>query len=468
MKQLIPFLSLCLLAPLATPGEDLRFESHFLDRTMRVDLMQVGDAEEFFFSVDQILEEGAWAGNPHQTIDESAQGMYFARVLDLDTEELLYSRGFATLFGEYRTTTDAKNGIKRAFHCAVRFPFPRRPVTLVIDGRGEGNRLEPIFTAEIDPENVNIIREKPHRDVTVKEIAVHGTPHDQVDIVFVAEGYTAKERRKFWKDAEHYARVILQTEPFARRASDVSIRAVHFPSAESGVDQPRKGIFRNTAIDAAFNALDLDRYLLIDDTRAMRDIAGAAPYDTLIVLANSDRYGGGGIYGDYCISTVDNRRSEFVVMHEFGHGFGNLADEYYGAEVAYNEFFPPGQEPHEPNITALLDPENVKWKHLLTPGIPVPTPWGQEEIAELRARSEALGADTSAARDRLAEEMELILQRYRELYRGKIGVFEGAGYSAKGLYRSEIHIDMFHEGSYGPVSEEAIVRVIDRLTAGGS
>ena len=486
---LLPCLLICLTNP-APGAEDLvRFDDHFLDRTMRLDLIQFGDAEQLSFSIDQVLEEGSWAGNPRRLLDDSGQGMYFVEVRELDTEELLYSRGFATLFGEYQTTADAKNGLKRSYHHAVRIPFPRRPVTLVIDGRGAGNLLEPIFTARIDPANVNIIRERPHSGVTVKEIVINGPPHRQVDLALVAEGYTAEEQDEFWKDAARFAGVILRTQPFERRKEDVSIRAVFFPSAESGVDQPRKGIFRNTAVDSAFNSLDLDRYLLIDDTRAMRDIAAAAPYDHLLVLANSSRYGGGGIHGDYCISTVDHAQSEFVLMHELGHAFGNLADEYFGAEVAYNEFFPAGQEPHEPNITALLDPEDVKWKHLLTPGIPIPTPWGQDEIAELDARSSTLREEMRAKLEEpgrtrkelgdlrseyraklgeLDDQADRIRRHYQELYRGKVGVFEGAGYSPKGLYRSEVHVGMFHEGYYGPVSEAAIERVIDQLTTGGS
>jgi len=489
-RSTLAVLALCLVPLARAASEPPRFAEWFEDRTLRIDLLQFGDAETQLFSVDQLLDEGPYAGNPDRLLDESGQGMYFAVLRDERTDAPLWSRGFATQFGEYRTTADAKRGVMRGYHHAIRAPYPRRPVVLVVEGRGADGRLEPLYRARIDPANVNIVREKPHEGVEVEELAVNGPPAHQCDLVFVAEGYTAEEKDKFLRDARRFTRALLRTEPFARRRADLSLRAAFFPSSESGVDEPRQGIFRNTAVDAAFNALDLDRYLLIDDTRAMNDIAAATPYDHVVVLVNSRRYGGGGIYGDYCVCTVDHGRSEEVFLHELGHAFGNLADEYFGAEVSYDEFYPPGVEPHEPNITALLDPENVKWKHLLSPDIPVPTPWGQEELADVQVQEDLLRTERDAERMNLemagesrekVREMEAeydvklrelraergrIRRHYEELYRGKIGVFEGAGYTARGLYRSEIHVGMFHDGSYGPVSEEAIERVIDRFTAG--
>jgi hypothetical protein len=180
------------------------------------------------------------------------------------------------------------------------------------------------------------------------------------------------------------------------------------------------------------------------------------------------------------IFTSDNYRSAATFLHEWGHAFANLADEYYSSTVAYTEFYPPGIEPHEANITALLDPDAVKWKHLLTPGIEVPTYWGQDQIEELEARiketqeskassKDDLGtvdsdAEGSGNIDELKRQIQQIRDHYQELYQGKIGVFEGAGYTSKGLFRSEVHVGMFHEGEYGKVSEEAILKVIQHLT----
>ena len=224
--------------------------------------------------------------------------------------------------------------------------------------------------------------------------------------------------------------------------------------------------------------------LLVDDEKAMRDIAGRVPYDAIIVMANTERYGGGGIYNSYCIFTADDSRSESTFLHEFGHSFANIADEYYNAVVSYDEFFPPGVEPLESNITSLLDPENIKWKDLLSPGIEIPTPWGQEEIEALRRQKEANGKKIKARIDKLKargrnkdrldklqkkiadadskidEDIKQIKAEYKEKYKDRIGAFEGAGYTAKGLYRSQINVGFFSNSQYNPVSRRAIEHVI--------
>jgi len=222
----------------------------------------------------------------------------------------------------------------------------------------------------------------------------------------------------------------------------------------------------------------------------MRDIASVVPYDAIIVMANTDRYGGGGIYNNYTIFTADDARSEAIFLHEFGHGFGGLADEYFSSTVSYENYYPEGTEPTEPNITALLDTNQVKWEEHLSPGIPVPTPWGQDEIIKRKRQQQAnkdkmkekieklknegaSGKEIKEIRDQysqknkqLSREIEEIRQKYRRKYEGKIGVFEGAGYQAKGLYRSEIGVHMFDskEFTYGPVSEVAIMEVIRHYT----
>jgi hypothetical protein len=453
---------------------------------MRVDYFQTGDARELFFSIDQIYRQDGWAGNPENLIDRSSSGMYFLKVYSISSNKIIYSRGFAAIFGEYRTTDPAHKGIKKTFHQTLLVPFPKSPILFVIEGRDscQKNLLRPVFSTIIDPTDVNIIHHTPCPDNRVFTLIENGHPHDKVDLLFVAEGYTDQDAEKFQKDVARLVEVLFSTEPFKSQQQRFNVRGVFRPSSESGVDQPHKGIFRNTAVSASFNALDLPRYLLIDDNKSLRDMASSAPYDSVIVIANSERYGGGGIYNDYTMTTVDHQRSEEVFMHEFGHGFGNLADEYFASTVSYNEFYPPGIEPHEPNITALLDPGHIKWSHLLTPGIPIPTPWGQDEMQHLRDERDAVLAELQANIRRLkknqpdSEEMRAlqekmektkksfddrikqIKEKYRNLYKGKIGVFEGAGYTPKGLYRSEVHVGMFYEGSYGKVSEQALLRKI--------
>ncbi|MFW6131739.1 MAG: M64 family metallopeptidase [Candidatus Aminicenantaceae bacterium] len=481
---------LCFLHTISFSQTGVRFDDHFIDATMRVDYFQTGDARELYFSIDQIYKQNGWAGNPEKLIDRSNGGMYYLKVYSLSSNELIYSRGFATIFGEYRTTDPASKGIKKTFHQTLLLPFPKSSILFVIEGRDPNhqNLLCPVYSVKIDPKDVNIIQHTPDPNDRVFTILENGHPHEKVDFVFVAEGYTESDIEKFQKDVVRLTDVLFSTEPFQSQKQRFNVRGVFRASSESGVDQPNKEIFRNTAVSASFNALNLARYLLIDDNKALRDIASRVPYDSVIVIANSERYGGGGIYNDYTMTTVDHSRSEEVFMHELGHAFGNLADEYFTSTVSYNEFYPPGIEPHEPNITALLDPDNIKWAHLLTPGIEIPTPWGQDEMESLRKEREAAIVELERKIKRLQQNqpdpvevqtlkdkiektkksfnarIKQIQENYQNMYKGKIGVFEGAGYSPKGLYRSEVHVGMFYKGEYGPVSEEALLKKIRHLS----
>jgi hypothetical protein len=231
------------------------------------------------------------------------------------------------------------------------------------------------------------------------------------------------------------------------------------------MDEPRQRVYKKTMLNAGFNAFDLDRYMLIEQDHRLHEIAAQVPYDIIVVLVDSARYGGGSIVFDYCVTTVDNSRSLQVFLHELGHSFGGLADEYYASEVAYNDFYPKGIEPLEPNITALLDPANVKWKELLSAGISIPTEYGKDAIEALQSERQASqkaaaeetaaakekGADAAALKaiqDKAAEAAKGIQARIEEIRKkfahlaNKVGVFEGAGYSAKGLYRPQMNCIM--------------------------
>jgi len=472
-----------------SPGwaQSVEFDRFFRDKTLRVDYFQTGTAQDMTISLDRIYEQDKWAGNPARLIDTLNSGMCYVRIEDVNSKQCIYTRGFSTLFGEYQTTGPARQGIPGTYHQSVLIPAPKRPFLFIIEGRDPHNALAPLFTTRIDPTDVSIIRHGPDPRDRIKTIKHSGPAHDKVDLVFVAEGYTETQWEKFQTDAQGFSEVIFGIEPFKTFHTRFNVSAVFRPSAEEGVDEPTKGSFKNTVLSASYNALGTPRYLLMNDNRVMRDIAGAVPYDYLIVLVNTARYGGGGIYNDYMIFTADNRRSAATLMHEFGHSFANLADEYFGG-VAYETFFPPGVEPHTPNITALLDPNQVKWRHLLTPGIPIPTPWGQEEMAVVEAKIdqaktahrarlaelkqaeaspkqiEACKRQHDAELKALREEIKQIRERYIEQYKGKVGVFEGAGYTPKGLYRSEVQIGMYRDKRYGPVSEEAIGAIIEFLS----
>jgi len=486
-------LTLPAAAVAAAPAGEARplFSEHFLDKALRIDLYQAGDASEETVTVHQIYEEGTWPESLSGLIPPFEYGRYVYKLYDVASNRLIFERGFDTMFAEYKTTAPALAGTKRVFQRSVRVPLPKHPVLFVVEKRDKRHLLHPLFSQVIDPADYHIIREQPASGDWVYEVQVTGDPHDKVDFVFIAEGYTPGDRDKFRADVDRMAAFLFTVEPYKSLKERLNIRAVFRPSPERGMDEPRQRAYKKTVLNASFNAFDLDRYMLIEDDHRMHEIAGQVPYDAIIVLVDSKRYGGGSIGLDYCVTTVDNPRSLEVFVHELGHSFAYLADEYYQSEVSYNDFYPKGVEPLEANITALLDPANVKWKDLLSPGIGVPTEYGKDRIealqAERRANREAQtkeieGAKLEGAPEKeikrieekakaadaaLAAKIEAVRKEFAAL-NDKVGVFEGAGYASKGLYRSMVYCIMIGnpKNEFCVVCQRAIARMIGFVSGG--
>lgn len=484
--------SLCLFSVLIlsgwlisqTPGS---FDDFFIDKTMRIDYFHIGDAKEEMVTLDQIYQQGIWAGSKRHLIDDFDNGRYYIKILDASSGEILYSKGFDSYFAEYKTTDLALKGMKRTFHETALVPYPKNKINFRLEVRGRKNILRPLFSQEIDPSSIDIIKEKPERGIKVYDICKNGNPHQKVDLAFIAEGYRSKEEAKFQSDLKRFTDVLFNQEPFTSYKDRFNVYGVFKPSADSGCDEPRRGIFKNTALTATFNSLGSERYLLTEDNRSLRDIAAAVPYDVLVIMINHKRYGGGGIYNLYCTFTVDNQWYKYLFLHEFGHSLAGLGDEYYTSAVAYNEFYPRGVEPTEPNITALLDPQNLKWNDFLSPGIEIPTPWEKEEFDKMDrayqkirreinakiARMKREGAADSEIKNIEEKAEQLSREHAKEVdgylskskFKNKVGAFEGAGYSTQGLYRPMLDCIMFSKGDkpYCKVCDRAIIRVIEKL-----
>lgn len=479
------FLSVILLSACALlSAGDVRFADCFTDRTLRVDYYHTGHAAEEIVAIDRLIDQGPWAGPTADPLTPFPHGRYAVRLFDPTDGRLVFSRTFDSYFGEYKTTQAALNKVRRTYHESVLLPWPRKPVKMTLAVRQRDNSLQEIFSTLIDPADPTIGRLPPQADIRTYDLLVNGDPRTHLDIAILAEGYTAAEEGKAKADLERMCKVLLGQEPYRRLQRKLNVRGVFRPSAESGCSEPGYGAFRRTALNTTFDSLGLERYLLSEDNRAMRDMAAAVPYDTLAIMVNRSRYGGGGIYNSFCTFTADNGWYEYLFLHEFGHSLVGLADEYYTSTVAYNEFYPKGIEPLEPNITALLDPAALKWRSLVKPGTPLPTPWGKEEFEKNEnvyqkkraAISERIATMRRAARpaeevaavenesDQLsrgqAQEITLLLQKGR--HAGEVGAFEGAGYSAQGLYRSMADCIMFTKGKkpYCRVCEEAVAAVI--------
>ena len=283
------------------------FNDYFVDKTMRLDYFHIGDAKQEWITVDQVYEQGIWAGSRRNLVDKFDNGRYYAKIYDAASGQLIFSKGFDSYFGEYKTTSKALKGIKRAYHETILIPYPKKNIVFTVEVRDRENILQPLFSQEIDPVSVSIIKENLEKKVKVFEILKSGSPHEKVDIAFIAEGYTSGEEEKVEADLGRFTEIFFNHEPYRTYKERFNIYGVFKPSEESGCDEPRPGIFKNTALNATFNSLDSERYLLTEDNRSLRDIAAHVPYDALFIMINHKRYGGGGIYNLYCTFTVDNQ-----------------------------------------------------------------------------------------------------------------------------------------------------------------
>ncbi|MDY0231516.1 MAG: M64 family metallopeptidase, partial [Candidatus Saccharicenans sp.] len=336
------------------------FDRYFIDKTMRIDYYHVGDHQEELITLDRVYQQGVWAGPVKNLIDPFMRGRYCAKVYDAASGKLIFARGFDSLFAEYKTTDEGLKGIKRTFHESVLIPFPKSKIIFSLEVRDRENNFYKIFSEEIDPASIYIIKESFEPGIKVFELLKTGNPHDKVDVVFLAEGYRSEDEGKLKKDLERFTEVFFSLEPYQSQKDKFNLYGVFKPSTDSGCDEPSHGQYKQTSLGCSFDSFGSERYLLTEDNRRVRDIAARVPYDALLIMVNHSRYGGGGIYNLYCTFTTDNQWYEYLMLHEFGHSFTGLADEYYTSEVAYNEFYPRGVEPVEPNITALLNPAELK------------------------------------------------------------------------------------------------------------
>ena len=439
-------------------------------RTMRLDFYHTGTATTEVFSVDRVVSEPTpWPGNPQRPIDDTNFGKYFFEVIDRASNRVLYSRGFASIFGEWETTGEAK-GQARTFQESLRFPLPAAAVQLVVKKRDAANAFKEVWSTLVDPADQRIDPVPPASPGPLVELMKNGDPANKVDLLILGDGYTESERPKFERDARRLVDLLFGTSPFKERRQDFNVWGLCPPAAESGISRPSTGKHRRSPIGATYDAFGSERYVLTFDNRQFRDIASFAPYDVVEIVANDRTYGGGGIFNLYATVAVDNQWAPYVFVHEFGHHFAGLADEYYTSEVAYL----PAQErvePWEANATTLVDPAKLKWKDLVTPGTPLPTPWPKEAYESQSREFQQKRRAIRAANKPEAEMEALFLEQQKKdtalLSSGPhahgVGAFEGALYEARGYFRPEADCIMFTRDNvpFCRVCQRAILRVID-------
>jgi len=434
--------------------------------TMRLDYYHTGDAKQELFSMDRVvIEPLPWPGDLNKNIDDTNLGKYFFEVRDQKTKGVLYSRGFASIYGEWETTDEARS-IKRTFSESLRFPAPDAPIDIVLKKRDAQNNWRDLWTASIDPKDMFIDRSKPAAPARLIPIQKMGDPATKVDLLLLGDGYTRAETKKFEADARRLTQVLFATSPFKEHRSDFNVWGLCPPAAQAGISRPSTGVYRDSL--ATYDAFGSERYVLSFDNHALRKVAQFAPYEFIEILANNRTYGGGGIFNLYSTVAADNAFADYVFVHEFGHHFAGLADEYYTSSVAYA---PATErvEPWEPNATALLDPAKLKWKDLVAADTPTPTTWNKEEfekysrdIQKRRAeiRKQKLPESVMEALFRAELKYEQAMFR-KEKYFGHVGAFEGSIYEAKGFYRPEVDCIMFtRTNHFCAVCRRAIERIV--------
>jgi hypothetical protein len=447
------------------------FNQFFLDKTLRVDYHHTGTKGTEIFALDKVYDEGVWPGSKTQLLDNLNYGEYMFRVYDVTTGAMIYSRGFSSIFNEWQSTDEANAGIMKTFHETVRLPFPKAKVQLTISRRDKQMIFHEMFSTVIDPNDPSVVNsQKRTPQFKQAKIVDNGSPEKKVDLLIIGDGYAKADMQKFRDDAKHYSDVLLGTSPFKERKKDFNVWIIEVESKESGIDKPGKNEWKENALGSMYDTFGSARYVLTEENRTLRDIAGQVPYDAIAILVNDNRYGGGGIYNLYttCFTQTDTKGMEwqmdYVFVHELGHSFGGLGDEYYTSSVSYTDFYQAGVEPWEPNLTAVTKKEKLKWKSLVEASTPIPTPWNKsayDSIEALRGKLDRLAADYYEKREPLYTASQNIITNAE--FKGKVGTFEGAGYVSKGIYRPAVDCRMFSLSLVGfdPVCSAAIERGID-------
>ncbi|MDU1905946.1 MAG: M64 family metallopeptidase [Dysgonomonas sp.] len=419
MKKLLLFF--CLILPIISFAQD--FDTYFEDKTLRIDYIFGGNADRQFVLLDQLVELPQWAGRRHNLSKSYLDGNGQIMMYDLKTESCIYKNTFSSLFQEWLTTPEAKS-VSKSFENTYLLPFPKEKVRIEITFRNRKGEYDRMLTHEVDPKDI-LIHKKGYKSITPYNVQHRGGEVGKsINVAILAEGFTKEEMPLFRKYAKESVNQIFIHAPFDKYRDSFNFYVVESISEDSGVSVPRDKEWKNTAFHSHFDTFYSDRYLTTSRVKDVHDALAGIPYEHIIILANTDVYGGGGILNAYTLTTTGHPNFKPVVVHEFGHSFAGLADEYFYENDTFDDTYPLDVEPWEHNVTTLVD-FNAKWKDMISPRVPIPTNL----------------ADSS---------------KY------KTGVYEGAAYSFKGIYRGSVDCRMKTNTykDFCPVCQRAIERLI--------
>ncbi len=424
------------------------FEEYFEDATLRIDYIFAGNAQEQHIYLQELKKQPLWAGRKGRLAEMFQKGNGQVTVKDHDTQRIIYVTTFATLFQEWILDDEAKR-VDKAFETSYNVPFPKSTIDVTVTLTDKHQKVTAQLTHTVDP-----------KDILIRPIGDNGIPFryvwqgqqplnisECVDLAILAEGYTEAEADKFYHDCQRAADALFEHEPFKSLKPHFNIVAVAAPSQDSGVTIPHHGIWRNTATRSHYDTFYVNRYLMSQDMHQIYDLLAGVPFEYIIVMVNSDKYGGGGIYNQVTYTTSDQTTFKEILVHEFGHGYAGLADEYAYDDMD-TEWYPADTEPWEANITTLKDFDS-KWADLMPENQPIPTPL-DPRVPNYKQIDKS---DKKAMR---------ALNRATQV----VGVFEGAGYQSKGCYRpaQECRMKINEVQDFCPVCSRAIIRITDFYT----
>ena len=422
MKRLSTF---CLCAALFLPATAQNFDDFFENKTLRTDYLFTGNAQKQEVCLDELASLPGWAGRRHHLNELPLAGNGDITMTDKATGTVIYRTSFSSLFQEWLGEAEAAR-LTKGFENSFLLPFPKQPALVTVQLKNARQEVCASLTHEVHPDDILIHSRGTDGITPHRYMHRSGSAEDCIDVAILAEGYTEAEMDLFYRDAEATCEALFSHAPFDRLKDRFNIVAVASPSADSGVSIPLNNEWKSTAVSSHFNTFYSDRYLTTSRVKSIHNWLAGIPYEHIIILANTDTYGGGGIYNSYTLTTAHHPMFKPVVVHEFGHSFGGLADEYFYSDEP-SPLYPYDKEPWEPNISTLADFKS-KWQDMVPQGTPVPTPVKTQE------------ADIYTA----------------------VGVYEGAGYTSKGIYRpaTECRMKINEAPVFCPVCQRALERMI--------
>ena len=449
-----------------------QFSDFFEDRTLRLDYVFAGNHDAQQIYLEQMYVAPQWAGRKSRLTDVPLQGNGQIMVKDHTTGQVLFVHTFSTLFQEWLATEEATQ-VSKAFATSYNVPMPKHPVDVTVSLTDFHGQVVTSMTHTVDPTDILIrhigdngipfhyiwkgktlptnektIDQPGKRDYTPTEGSLDGEPDitECIDLAIVAEGYTRAQMGKFYGDCQRVVDALFAHEPFTSLKNRFNVVAVAAESLTSGPSVPHLGRWSATPVGTHYDTFYSDRYLMTQDIHRLYDVLSGVPFEHIIVLVNSDTYGGGGIYNQLTVTTSDHPTFHQVLVHEFGHAYAGLGDEYF-YDDAYESMYPADTEPWEPNLTTLVDFQS-KWADMVPKSTPIPTP-ADPKVPNYR---------------KITNEKE---QRMLDAATQRVGVFEGGGYQSKGVYRpaQECRMKVNEVSSFCPVCSRAIQRITDFYTS---